>query len=90
MEQSATKGHKKDDNLLVMTKNKRSDGEKSRHRQQVKDKVKSDKTEIVPTSSAVNDGTENKKKGKIKEEVPASTGSSAGVGDNDEYSHGLT
>ena len=122
MGQPITIVHKKDDNLLVTTGNKRSDGEKPRHRQQVKDKVESDKagkaqmvptdstvndgddnrvkgekkvrwsdkTEIVPTSSAVNDGTENKKKGKIKEEVPASTGSSAGVGDNDEYSHGLT
>ena len=122
MGQPITIVHKKDDNLLVTTGNKRSDGEKPRHRQQVKGKVESDKagkaqivptdstvkdggdnrvkgekkvrwsdkTEIVPTSSAVNDGTENKKKGKIKEEVPASTGSSAGVGDNDEYSHGLT
>ena len=122
MGQPITIVHKKDDNLLVTTGNKRSDGEKPRHRQQVKVKVESDKagkaqtvptdstvndgddnrvkgekkvrwsdkTEIVPTNSAVNDGTEHKKKGKIKEEVPASTGSSAGVGDNDEYSHGLT
>ena len=117
-----TKVHKKDDNLLVTTGNKRPDGEKSRHRQQVKDKVKSgkagkaqmvptdsdvkdgadvkvkdekkvrwsDMTEIVPTNSAVNDGTDDKVKGKIKDKVPAGTGSSEGVGDSDKSSHGLT
>ena len=52
--------HKKDDNLLVTTGNKRPDGEKSRHRQQVKDKGKSDTTEHVPTNSNVNDGAEEK------------------------------
>ena len=82
MEQSATKGHKKDDNLLVMTKNKRSDGEKSRHRQQVKDKVKSDKTEIVPTNSNVNDGADDKMKDKVKDEITATTASDDGAGDN--------
>ena len=82
MEQSATKGHKKDDNLLVMTKNKRSDGEKSRHRQQVKDKVKSDKTEIVPTNSNVNDGADDKMKDKVKDEITANTASDDGAGDN--------
>ena len=81
MEQSATKGHKKDDNLLVMTKNKRSDGEKSRHRQQVKDKVKSDKTEIVPTNSNVNDGADDKMKDKVKDKTTANTASDDGAGD---------
>ena len=60
MEQSTTKVHKKDDNLLVTTGNKRPDGEKSRHRQQVKDKVKSDKNELVTTNSDVNDGAGDK------------------------------
>ena len=60
MEQSTTKVHKKDDNLLVTTRNKRSDGAKSRHRQQVKDKVKSDKNEPVTTNSDVNDGAGDK------------------------------
>ena len=122
MGRPTTKVHKKDDNLLVTTGNKRPDGEKSRHRQQVKDKVKSgkagnaqmvptdsdvkdgadvkvkdekkvrwsDMTEIVPTNSAVNDGTDDKVKGKIKDKVPAGTGSSEGVGDSDKSSHGLT
>ena len=40
--------------------NKRSSGETSRHRQQVKDKGKSDTTEHVPTNSNVNDGAEEK------------------------------
>ena len=65
MEQSTTKVHKKDDNLLVTTRIKRSDGAKSRHRQQVKDKVKSDKTELVQTSSDVKNGADDKVTDKV-------------------------